>query len=104
SLQATSVAQQSAGSAEGATGGAAGGGITLAAGRDLTLGALQTSRTQDIAWDARNRRTEASSQDVGSAIVAQGDIRLQAGRDLTAQGGIVNTDLGNLEATAAGSI
>ncbi|MGC4060791.1 MAG: hemagglutinin repeat-containing protein [Aquabacterium sp.] len=81
-----------------------GGQTTLTAGQNLTLGTVQTSDSHDIVWNAKNQRHDATSTEVGSSVTASGNITLQAGQDMTIRGSVLQSDLGQLEATAAGNV
>jgi filamentous hemagglutinin len=81
-----------------------GGSTTLVAGRDLSLGSVTTTQAQDITWNSRNKRTDNTSAEVGSSVQAAADITLQAGRDLHIRASTLQSDLGQLEATAAGKV
>lgn len=93
SLQAAQVSNQGAG-----------GQTTLAAGRNLTLGTVQTSDSHDIVWNAKNQRHDTTTQEIGSSVAASGNVTLQAGQDLSIRGSVLQSDLGRLEATAAGNV
>lgn len=57
---------------------------TLAAGNNLSLGAVTESTRQSIVFDSRNHLDTASTSDTGTTIRTQGDLTLIAGHDLTA--------------------
>jgi filamentous hemagglutinin family protein len=82
----------------------AGGTTAIQAGRDIQVGTVRTQQSQTMTWDARNHRTEASSQDVGSTIAAKGDIHFQAGRDLAFEAALAQSEQGSLDARAAGNV
>lgn len=82
----------------------AGGTTAIQAGRDIQVGSVRTQQSQTTTWDARNRRTDSSSQDVGSTIAAKGDIRLQSGRDIAFESALVQSQQGSLDARAAGNV
>ena len=79
------------------------GDTTLAAGGNLTLGTLASTSANSVAWNATNRRSDASSADVGSTVQAQGALSLQAGGDLSASAANVQAQ-GDLLASAGGDI
>ncbi|MGC4062135.1 MAG: hemagglutinin repeat-containing protein [Aquabacterium sp.] len=82
----------------------AGGQTTLSAGQNLTMGTVQTSERHDIVWNAKNQRHDATSTEVGSSVTASGNVTLQAGQDMTIRGSVLQSDLGQLQATAAGNV
>ncbi|MFY9479353.1 MAG: hemagglutinin repeat-containing protein [Aquabacterium sp.] len=82
----------------------AGGQTTLTAGRNLTLGTVQTADSHDIVWNAKNQRHDATTKEVGSNVAASGNLTLQASQDLTIRGSVLQSDLGQLQATAAGNV
>ena len=49
------------------------------------LSAITTAQDDNAVWNAKNHSRLATSQDIGSEITTQGDISLQAGRDITAR-------------------
>ncbi len=75
---------------------------TLSAGRDLKLDTVTESRSQTLAWNANNTRSDATQSETGSLIQGKGNITLQAGRDITARAGQVQSSAGAL-ALAAGN-
>ncbi|MGC4062139.1 MAG: hemagglutinin repeat-containing protein [Aquabacterium sp.] len=82
----------------------AGGQTTLTAGQNLTVGTVQTNERHDIVWNAKNQRHDATSTEVGSSVTASGNVTLQAGQDMTIRGSVLQSDLGQLQATAAGNV
>lgn len=80
--------------------GQAAGGTAIVAGNDLNLGTVQEAGSNHIVWDGNNHRSDASRTDVGTIIQARGDIRLQAGNDLSAKAANVTSEQGALLASA----
>ena len=76
----------------------------ITANNDLHLGTLTQSNRQQIVWDSKNRRSDASRGDIGSTIQTQGNLTLAAGNDLTAQAAHVTSHQGNLLATAGNKV
>ncbi|RZI56607.1 MAG: filamentous hemagglutinin N-terminal domain-containing protein, partial [Rubrivivax sp.] len=68
----------------GADGAGADGGVLIQAGRDLALTTVTTSSSRDEIKNANNYKKESQSQDVGTALKAEGEILLKAGQNLTA--------------------
>ncbi|WP_144264592.1 hemagglutinin repeat-containing protein [Polaromonas sp. C04] len=62
-----------------------GGGATVVAGNNLNLGTVTTSSANQIVWDAKNRRSDGASTEVGSQIQSAGTVRLAAGNELNAR-------------------
>ncbi len=75
------------------------GSIDISARNNLNLTTLTTSESGSITWNSANWRKEASTQELGSQINATGNVRLEAGNDLTARAATVNAG-GALTATA----
>lgn len=76
----------------------------VAAGRDLDLNTVDTSSSQTVTWDSENWRKESLQQEVGSSIQTVGDLRVFAGRDLSARGASVTSEQGMLVATAGDDV
>ena len=55
---------------------------TLAAGEDLKLDTVQTRRSDQLVFDAKNRSSLTTSTELASQVQGAGAVRLQAGRDL----------------------
>ena len=81
----------------------AGGVTSVKAGNDINLGTVKTGSSQDTTWNAKNFSRSTQSQDVGSAIVAEGAVGLAAGHDLNIKAGAVGAG-GALTATAGNDI
>jgi filamentous hemagglutinin len=81
-----------------------GGSTTIAAGNNLNLGTVTESSEQSIVWNEKNYRKDASRQDVGTRVIANGDIRLSAGNDLNAKAASVASDEGAVLATAGRNV
>jgi filamentous hemagglutinin len=82
----------------------AGGSTSLVAGRDLSLGTVTTSQSQDITWNSRNKRNDSATAELGSTLQAAGDVTLQSGRDLQVRASTVRSEQGQLQASAAGQV
>lgn len=76
----------------------------IVAGRDLTLGAVRIAEQENNVRNASNYLMQGYEQDIGSNITTAGDVRLQAGRDLTAIAGSVTSEQGALAAFAQGDV
>ena len=76
------------------------GGTLLSAGHDLTLGTVSEAASNRIAWDGKNRRSDAHQADVGTTIQTTGDLTLYAGNDLTAKAASVTSAQGALSVLA----
>jgi filamentous hemagglutinin len=61
----------------------------LSAGRDVNLSTTEAGSANTIAWDNKNYRKDASSQDIGTSVQAGGDLDIKAGRDFSAMGAYV---------------
>ena len=81
------------------------GGLTqLSAGQDVNLGSVTDATRQRIVWDAANYRSDAHHSEIGTVIQTQGDIRLQAGNDLSARAASVSSAQGTIAARAGRDI
>jgi filamentous hemagglutinin len=76
---------------------------TITAGNDIRLGTVIESQSNQITWDASNRRSDSSRTETGTAIQVQGDLRLQAGNNIDARAASIASD-GAVIATAANDI
>ncbi|WP_082889751.1 two-partner secretion domain-containing protein [Achromobacter ruhlandii] len=76
----------------------------MVAGRDLTLGTVTIAEQENNVRDASNYLRQGYEQDVGSIITTAGDVRLQAGRDLSSTAGAVTSEQGALVAVARGDV
>ncbi|WP_130304369.1 hemagglutinin repeat-containing protein [Advenella incenata] len=86
-LTLTAVAVANAGKADESS-------TTLQAGNDLALKTLTTSKSDLVVSDARNFVKSASSQEVGTQIASEGDIRLQSANDVTLRAADVTSQQG----------
>lgn len=59
------------------------GDATVVAGRDVNLGTVTTSRTDDIRWSSDNTRKDETSKETGTTISGAGNVSVGAGRNLT---------------------
>jgi filamentous hemagglutinin len=58
-------------------------GVTqLTAGRDVRLATVTQSQSEKLQFSSVDRLSQSASQEVGSQIQTQGDLRIQAGRDV----------------------
>jgi len=62
-----------------------GGSTRLDAGRDVLLQTVTVGSGHSVTADERNHRRASESQELGSDIVALGDVRIDAGRDVAAR-------------------
>ncbi|PJM86423.1 two-partner secretion domain-containing protein [Achromobacter ruhlandii] len=76
----------------------------MVAGRDLTLGTVTIAEQENNVRNASNYLRQGYEQDVGSTITTAGDVRLQAGRDLSSTAGAVTSEQGALIAVARGDV
>ena len=58
--------------------------LLAAAGRDVSLGTVTLAEQENNVLDANNYLKQGDERDVGTCITTAGDVRVQAGRDLTA--------------------
>lgn len=79
------------------------GSTRLDAGRDVLLQTVTVGSGHSVTADERNQRRASESQELGSDIVALGDIRIDAGRDVAARAASVQA-LGDLELQAGRDI
>ena len=70
------------------------GGVSVTAGNDINLSTATESERSKTQRDANNWKREATSTEIGTQIVAQGDIVLNAGQDLTARAAQVTSATG----------
>lgn len=75
---------------QGATLNNSGSQTTVLAGRDITLASVGTARSDTLVWDKDNHVSQASSTRVVSDVTGNGDVAMQAGRNLTSEGATVN--------------
>ncbi|WP_307867051.1 polymorphic toxin-type HINT domain-containing protein, partial [Variovorax sp. E3] len=66
------------------------GDATVVAGRDVNLGTVTTSRTDDIRWSSSNTRKDEASEQIGSTISGAGNVGVGAGRNLTGVAATLN--------------
>ncbi|WP_080647876.1 two-partner secretion domain-containing protein [Variovorax atrisoli] len=66
------------------------GDATIVAGRDVNLGPVTTSRTDDIRWSSDNTRKDETSKVIGTTISGAGNVGIGAGRNLTGVAVTVN--------------
>ena len=76
---------------------------TVSAGKDVNLDTVETSDSNYIEWDSKNKRQDASTTEVGTAIFTNGDVNLTAGNDVNAKGAYVATE-GALDVNAGNNI
>ena len=76
------------------------GNATVTAERDINLGTVETNADNQVTWDRDNYSREFSSAEVGTNLQTEGDLTLQAGRDLDAVAANVNSADGTLRMTA----
>jgi filamentous hemagglutinin len=67
---------------------------TLQAGNDLALKTLTTAKSDLVVSDARNFVKRASSQEVGTQIASEGDIRMRSANDVTLRAADVTSQQG----------
>ena len=79
------------------------GATQLQAGQDIALSTITTAQDDNAVWNKKNHSRLATSQDIGSEITTQGEISLQAGRDITARAANV-TSQGAITVDAARDI
>ena len=70
------------------------GGVSVTAGTNIHLSTATESERSKTQRDANNWKREATSTEIGTQIVAQGDIVLNAGQDLTARAAQVSSATG----------
>ncbi|HET7864634.1 MAG TPA: hemagglutinin repeat-containing protein, partial [Burkholderiaceae bacterium] len=70
------------------------GGVSIVANNDLNLSTATEAERSKTQRDANNWKREATSTEVGTQIVAQGDIVLNAGQDINARAAQVNSATG----------
>ena len=76
------------------------GSTVLSAGQDLTLGTTDTAQQRRITWNANNWSAQASTDQTGSRLSTQGDLTLQAGRNLAATAAILDSAQGQVQLQA----
>ncbi|QPR28182.1 hemagglutinin repeat-containing protein [Edwardsiella hoshinae] len=81
-----------------------GGQSAIVAGRDLSLGSVKIAEQENNVRNAGNYLKQGYVQDVGTDIATAGDVRLQAGRDLTAIAANVTSEQGALLVVARGDV
>ncbi|WP_287879590.1 hemagglutinin repeat-containing protein [Aquitalea sp.] len=76
------------------------GSTVLSAGQDLTLGTTDTTQQRRITWNANNWSAQASTDQTGSRLSTQGDLTLQAGRNLAATAATLDSAQGQVRLQA----
>ncbi|WP_374555774.1 hemagglutinin repeat-containing protein [Aquitalea pelogenes] len=76
------------------------GSTVLSAGQDLTLGTTDTTQQRRITWNANNWSAQASTDQTGSRLSTQGDLTLQAGRNLAATAATLDSAQGQVQLQA----
>jgi len=74
------------------------------AGRDIKLGTVTERLEQSVEHDANNFRREKNEVEVGSRVLAEGDINLTAGRDIATRGANLRSDNANITLSATDNI
>jgi filamentous hemagglutinin len=74
----------------------------LTAGRSVNLASVTTAQSESIVWDAKNSRSQASSQEVGTTITGGGNLVIQAG--LTDKTGDLNARAATIEQGGAAQL
>ena len=78
---------------------------SVSAGRDVNLGTVKTSNSQDTTWNATNFQRTRESTEIGSTIVGDGTVLLNArGGDINARAATLDSGSGLLGLSAAGDI
>ena len=77
---------------------------TLAANNNINLGSIKQSSSDHIVWDSNNFRTDSNKADVGTQIQVEGNLSLQAGKDLNVKAANVTSNQGDLFASAGNSV
>ncbi|MCG6506969.1 hypothetical protein K6U15_09540, partial [Vibrio parahaemolyticus] len=72
----------------------------LVAGRDVSLGTVAIAEQENNVLDANNYLKQGYEREVGTSITTAGDVRVQAGRDLTALAATVTSEQGAVVAVA----
>lgn len=83
------------------------GGISANAGRNIALTTSQERFSSNFSGSvgrASSSRQESGANDIGSALRANGDIRLQAGNDVSARAASVSSTIGNLGVRAGNDV
>ena len=80
------------------------GDTTLAANNNINLGTVKQSTHDHITWDSNNFRSDASKADVGTQLQVEGNLSLQAGKDLNTRAAIVTSNQGDLFASAGNNV
>ncbi|AHG65587.1 putative filamentous hemagglutinin / adhesin [Advenella mimigardefordensis DPN7] len=96
-LTLTAAAVANAGKAEGSS-------TTLQAGNNLALKTLTTSKSDLVVSDARNFVQRATSQEVGTQIASEGDIRMLARNDVSLRAADVTSQQGAVAVQAGRDI
>ncbi len=76
----------------------------VSAGRDIKLDTVSESRRQETVWDASNYRKDATRRETGTTLGAAGDIRLEAGQDISLRAASLTSDKGALDLLAGRDI
>ena len=77
---------------------------TLVAGNDIKLATVSESSASGLQLDGNNYRRQGETHETGSVIEATGDIRLQAGQNMSARAASITSQEGALVVTAGQDI
>lgn len=77
---------------------------TLAANNNINLNTVKQSSSDHIVWDSNNFRIDSNKSDIGTQIQVEGNLGLQAGKDLNAKAANVTSNQGHLLASAGSNI
>lgn len=77
---------------------------TLVAGNDINLGTVTQGNSHNIVWDSKNQRQDSTTVQTGSTIQTQGDLTLQSGQDINAQGASITSNAGTAQLLAGRDI
>lgn len=76
----------------------------LKAGSSLQLGTLQLSSDKDMTLDSKNYLRTQRKTEMGTTVEAGGDIRLEAGDDMTLKAAQISSTQGEMELQAGGNL
>jgi filamentous hemagglutinin len=76
----------------------------IAAGSDLTLATVRESSRNQLTWDAANKRSDTSGNEVGTKIAVTEAARLQAGHDLSTRAANITSEQGAVNVSAGSNV
>lgn len=80
------------------------GDTVIAANNNINLATVTQRQSDRIVWNDKNKRSDSSRVDIGTSIQTQGNLKLEAGKDINAKTANVTSTLGHLKAIAKNNV